>query len=401
MQVLLSKIWVPLWATAGAVGGWSDRTEAGGVVLSRSAVLTDYASGPRVVDLDVRALKPGEILVEIDAAPVCETDVNIVAGRFPQQSALPLIMGQEGTGRILETKGRVADVNGRPLEPGERIVWAHPWCGHCFSCAIAEEPTMCESTFGYGWGPSSPGQLNGTFSEYFIVEPESKVLVVPGALDPALVAVATGDLCTVMHAMTRIARLKFSDQVVVLGSGPVGLYAAAVALASGAAGVHLLGGSHQGLSLTAHWGLATSFDCSTSSPMERQEEIIARTGGRGVDVVIGCDQTVQALENDVDIDRRWGLLRPGGIYLALDPTLGDKAPITTNGSNRQNHSVGSTFSAGIVHFYEAIAFLERYAERFSLAEMVAGRRYTLDETSLALGALRSGEELKPVILPTT
>ena len=38
---------------------------------SRSVVLTDYAFGPSVVELEVPALQPGEILVEVSAATVC------------------------------------------------------------------------------------------------------------------------------------------------------------------------------------------------------------------------------------------------------------------------------------------------------------------------------------------
>lgn len=362
--------------------------------LSRTVVLRDYAQGPQVEDLPIPSLRSGEILVEVEAATVCGTDVHIAGGNFPQLATLPLVMGHEGTGRVLSTNGRHVDVNGRALIPGERIVWAHPWCGHCFSCAIAEEPTICENTAGYGWGPSPDGKLNGTFSEFFVVAPESKVLVVPKGLDPALVSSATCALRTVMHAMTRIQRIRFSDHVVVLGSGPVGLYATAVALASGAAGVHLIGGPLERLGITESWGLETCFDIFSSSHEDRRDEILRRTGGRGADVVIECAGPAVAFNEGLDV------LRRGGSYMILGQAHRETVPVNTTGLKVRQQTIQTSLSAEIVHFHEAMAFLERYASRFDLTEMVAGTGYTLDHVTDALAAMRSGAAMKPVVLPT-
>jgi L-iditol 2-dehydrogenase len=360
---------------------------------SRSVVLTDYALGPSVVELEVPALRPGEILVEVSAATVCGTDVHIATGNFPQLATLPLVMGHEGTGIVVATSGRTVDVNGLNLDIGSSIVWAHPWCGHCFSCAIAEEPTICENTAGYGWGPSPRGSLNGTFSEYFIVSPESKVLRVSDRLDPALVSSATCALRTVMHALTRIPRIRFSDHVVVLGSGPVGLYAAAVAAASGAAGVHMIGGPSERLTITDDWGLTTCFDIFSSTHEERMAEILDRTGGRGADVVIECAGPAVAFNEGLDV------LRRGGSYLILGQAHRETVPVNTTGLKVRQQNVVTSLSAEIVHFHEAMAFLERYAERFSLARMVDTHAFSLDDVSSALGVMKSGEAMKPVIDP--
>jgi D-arabinose 1-dehydrogenase-like Zn-dependent alcohol dehydrogenase len=364
------------------------------VKTSRSVVLTDYASGPSLVELEVPDLRPGEILVEVSAATVCGTDVHIAAGNFPQLATLPLIMGHEGTGVVVATNRRMVDVNGRSLEIGSPIVWAHPWCGHCFSCALAEEPTICENTAGYGWGPSSQGRLNGTFSEYFIVSPESKVLRVSDRLDPALVSSATCALRTVMHAMTRIPRIRFSDHVVVLGSGPVGLYAAAVAIASGAAGVHMIGGPRERLTITDSWGLTTRFDIFSSTHEDRKAEILDRTGGRGADLVIECAGPAVAFNEGLDV------LRRGGSYLVLGQAHRESVPVNTTGLKVRQQNVVTSLSAEIVHFHEAMAFLERFAERFDLAHMVNAHSFSLDDVGTALGVMKSGEAMKPVILPS-
>ena len=119
---------------------------------------------------------------------------------------------------------------------------------------------MCDATVGYGWGPSHVASLNGTFAKHLVVSAESKVLVVPESLDPALVSSATCALRTVMQAISRIPIIRFSDTVIILGSGPVGLYAAAVALAAGAHQVHLFGAPRERLAITSGWGLGHTFD---------------------------------------------------------------------------------------------------------------------------------------------
>ena len=96
-------------------------------------------------------------------------------------------MGHEGTGTVVELgAGLEHDALGQPLRPGDRVVWAHNWCGRCYFCAVAKQPTLCENTMGYGWGPYEEGAVNGTFSEHLHISPDSRVLRVPeGVSSPA------------------------------------------------------------------------------------------------------------------------------------------------------------------------------------------------------------------------
>lgn len=371
-------------------------------MLSRAAILSDFRVGPAVVDVTVPSLKPGEILVEVDAAPLGLLDVGIVDGRFGSDAILPLIMGREGSGRILETKARTVDVGGTPLEPGQRIVWTHPWCGHCRACALNRQPTLCENGREYGRGPSPSEKLNGTFSEYVIVDPDSKVLVVPDALDPVLVATATNTLGSVIHALAGGPRLRFSDHVAVIGAGERGLFAAAIALSSGVSGVHLVGGSEVALDVVGSWGLSSRFDVARSTPEERLQEISDRTGGLGCDLVIDCADDPEGPESRSSDTEGLGLLRHGGTYFSLGRIpRGDPLP-TTPGSTAKQFNVVQAHSADGGHLRDAVAFLECCHQRLSLTEVIAGNRhFPLDDVVVALDARRDGGDSSPVILPTS
>ena len=360
---------------------------------TEAVVLRSYDTSPKVEERDIPELSPNEVLVEVDAATVCGTDVHIANGRFPTLATLPLIMGHEGTGRVINSNNRFGDVNGKSISVGSRIVWAHPWCGHCFYCTVAGQPSMCDATVGYGWGPSHVASLNGTFAKHLVVSAESKVLVVPEALDPALVSSATCALRTVMQAISRIPRIRFSDSVVILGSGPVGLYAAAVALAAGAHQVHLFGAPRERLAISSGWGLGHTFDIFESSPDERRKAVFAKNDGRGVDLVIECAGPAEAFTEGVS------LIRKGGTLLMLGQAHKEKVPVDTTNLKVRQINIVSSLSAEITHFNEAIKFLTTFSDRFKFSKMVDGPRYGLSEVHKALDDMQSGSAIKPVITP--
>jgi D-arabinose 1-dehydrogenase-like Zn-dependent alcohol dehydrogenase len=361
---------------------------------TEAVILRSYDVPPSVEERVIPELRQNEILVEIEAATTCGTDVHIASGTFANLANLPLVMGHEGTGRVVKSNGRNVDVNGNQLRVGDRIVWAHPWCGNCYFCAVAGQPTLCDGTVGYGWGPSSDDGLNGTFARHLIVSADSKVIVVPDQLDPALVSSATCALRTVMQAFSRIPRIKFSDAVVVLGSGPVGLYAAAAALAAGAHKVHLFGAPRERLAITHDWGLGLTLDVFETTSEERRNAVISKNENRGVDLVIECAGPADAFTEGIS------LLRKGGTFLMLGQAHKDKVAVDTTSLKVRQINIVSSLSAEITHFNEAIKFLTTFSERFHLSRMVDGERYGLSDISKALGAMKSGSSIKPVIIPT-
>ena len=250
--------------------------------MSRAVMLADYSHGPEVETLDLGPVRPGGALVRIDAATVCGTDVHISDGVFGDLARLPLVMGHEGTGTVVELgPGLERDALGQPLRAGDRVVWAHNWCGRCYFCAVAKQPTLCENTMGYGWGPYEEGAVNGTFSEHLHVSPDSRVLRVPSGVSSPLASAATCALRTVMHALDRMPSIRFSDTVVVLGAGPVGVLAAATALRSGADQVVLIGAPGSRLAATESWELTARINIDATESDERIEAVRGLTEGRG------------------------------------------------------------------------------------------------------------------------
>ena len=362
--------------------------------MSRAVMLTDYSHGPAIESLDLGPVLPGGALVRIDAATVCGTDVHISDGVFGNLARLPLVMGHEGTGTVVELgPGLERDALGQPIRTGDRVVWAHNWCGRCYFCAVAKQPTLCENTMGYGWGPYEEGVVNGTFSEHLHVSPDSRVLRVPESVSSPLASAATCALRTVMHALDRMPRIRFSDTVVVLGAGPVGVLAAAAAMRSGADQVVLIGAPGSRLAATESWELTARINIDDTEPDERIDAVRNMTEGRGADIVLECAGPPDAFTEGME------MVRAGGTLMVIGQAHGETVPVPTTAMKVRQLTVRTSLSADISHFHDALRFLDRHGGELGLESVVCSRVYSLDQVTDALVAMRSGAEMKPVIIP--
>jgi Zn-dependent alcohol dehydrogenase len=94
-------------------------------------------SRPMVVeDVELSAPRPGELLVRMEAAGVCHSDLSVVDGS--RIRPLPMALGHEAVGVVEEAGAGVADV-----KAGDHVVLAFvPSCGHCPECS-AGRPALC------------------------------------------------------------------------------------------------------------------------------------------------------------------------------------------------------------------------------------------------------------------
>ena len=100
----------------------------------KSAVIERFGEGPVIKEFDIKPLKEKEVLVKIESAGVCGSDLHIFRGNDPRIK-LPMIPGHEGVGRIADVKGEIFDVDGGILQEGDRVIWDRGIvCGKCTYC---------------------------------------------------------------------------------------------------------------------------------------------------------------------------------------------------------------------------------------------------------------------------
>jgi threonine dehydrogenase-like Zn-dependent dehydrogenase len=208
---------------------------------------------------------------------------------------------------------------------------------------------------------------------------------------PALAASAACALRTVLHGFEQLGAIASHESVLVLGAGPLGLYATALARDRGAKRVYTIGAPAMRLAVATAWGADEVLDMDTMpSPDERVAWVRERTGGRGADIVLNCASS-QAFVDGMRV------VRPGGRFVHLGTSGGPPMPLDPDLLFR-GVRINTIVMAEARHFYEAIEFLATRAGEFPFEKLLSNR-YPLDRTTDALRGMAAFREIKPVIVP--
>jgi L-iditol 2-dehydrogenase len=344
-------------------------------------------------------IEPGALLVETVAATVCATDAHRWRGQVDSpdaRSKLPLILGHEMVGRVVRIgEGPRQDSLGQVLDIGDRVVWTHGFCGRCRACTLEHQPTLCHNRRGYMASPCTEFPfLTGGFAEYCYVFPSSGRVKVPDDIPDDIASASSCALRTVVHGLEQLAAVRpigVTDTVVVQGSGPLGLFAVAMANSAGAGTIIMIGAPAERLEVARRWGADHTIDITDAAdPSDRLAQVMDRTAGRGADVVIEVSGSPAAFAEGMD------LLRRGGRYLVMGQVHGQSLPFNASSIVlKQAHVIGS-LSASAEHYYTALQFLSRQAHRYQWADIISNH-YTLDDVPSALSAMATHREIKPAI----
>ena len=340
---------------------------------------------------------PGEVQVQIEAAGVCGSDLHIWAGE-DQRVHLPTILGHEGVGRILAIGGERLDAEGHPLRPGDRVAWDRGvTCGTCYWCTIRQQPYVCpeRKTYGISYSCNKPPYFLGCYSEVIHLFASTRLLKVPDDIDPALIAIVGCSGAMAVHA-TEEAQIQPGANVVVVGSGPLGLFAVAFARRRGAGQIIISGTARSANRLAIAQGLGATAEIISDqmTPAERLDAVRALTGGRGADVVIECAGTPQAIADGAEF------LAPGGVYaLAGAAVPGNPLPVRIFESVvRKNARWQGVWAGDTKHLYQAIRWVLEEPGRY--APLIT-HRFPLAQANQALAAVGSRQAVKAVMEPVS
>ena len=246
---------------------------------------------------------PGEILVRIRSVGICGSDMHwYLDGRIGANPAVyPQILGHEPAGEVAAVGAGVAD-----FQIGDRVTIEPTLsCGHCEYCLLGQHNNCIRNIF--MGGPQAPG----LFREYAIV-PQHNAVKFPAAFSFAK-ATLIEPLAVIMH-MLEFVSIRPPDTVAVLGAGPIGMLAAAVARACGASQVLVADKLPHRLALARGMGATCAVDIAEFSAAVRD-----LTGGRGVDIAIDAAGMAQTVNTALAVIRLGGTLVQIGI--PIDATL--------------------------------------------------------------------------------
>ena len=239
-------------------------------------VLIDKPFEIAVTDTEKPVPGEGEALLEVLYGGICGADVASYTGNQPF-TTYPRIPGHEFSARIVSIPE-----NDRNLKAGD-IVTCNPYfnCGECYSCQRGFVNCCTDNqTMGV--------QRDGAFREY-IVMPIERIYDGKGLSAKELALVEPFTIS--YHALHR-APVKPGDKVLVVGAGPIGLFALIAAKAQGAL-VYVADILDGRLEKAKHFGADGVINSKTS---DIKEEAMKVTNGNGFDVCVeACGQSVTFL----------------------------------------------------------------------------------------------------------
>ena len=273
----------------------------------RAMAITEYGAPLERIEVPEPQLRSGHALIEVLTCGVCFSDVKTAHGQMPfsKELKLPHLPGHEICGQVLDTDPPGA------LEPGTNVVVYHVWpCQGCSRCRAGEDNLCVNPQAWVGFTHS------GGFQDRLLV-PLDRVVAVPDSIDPIRAAPMTCALGTAYRATVTRGGVVAGSRVVVIGLGGVGIHVLQIARAAGALAVGL-DTSQQAVKVARGLGL----DARRADDPDTHGQLVAESGGEGVDVVIdtvGYEDTVQQADR---------LVRPGGriVVVGYSPTINFSLP---------------------------------------------------------------------------
>ncbi|MEU8256709.1 zinc-dependent dehydrogenase [Micromonospora inaquosa] len=334
----------------------------------------------RIEDAPEPTPGPADVKIRVRACSTCGTDVKI--SRFGHHHiAPPRVMGHEIAGEIIEVGG---DVTG--WRPGDRVqVIAAIPCGNCAECRRGRM-TVCPNQVSMGY------HFDGGFAEYLVV-PHNVLTVdglnrIPEGLSFAEASVAEPLAC-VLNGQN-LADVGEGDDVVVVGSGPIGCLHVRLARSRGAARVFLVDLNRERLDLAANLVQPDAAICGAETDVV--DAVLKLTEGRGADVVITATAAGVAQEQAVQMSARQGRISFfGGLpkdkpVISLDSNLVHYRELTIVGANGSSPE----------HNKEALRLIANGS--VPVADLIT-HRLPLDRALDAFGIVARGEAIKVTIEP--
>jgi 2-desacetyl-2-hydroxyethyl bacteriochlorophyllide A dehydrogenase len=244
----------------------------------------------RVEERPQPSIAEGELLIRIESASICATDIRILKGshrKFPLGTVR--IPGHEIVGTVV----RAPDVPGARFEEGQRVFIApNIGCGACPQCRRGKN-NLCPEYRAFGI------TMDGAFAEYMRIDQaaieQGNVIPIPPDLDAVAISLAEPFSC-VLHGQEALS-IGPSDTVLIQGAGPIGLMHVMLAKRRGAKKVLVSDISTKRLKMAEQLGADRAIDVSKANLLDITTE---ETQGFGIDAIVVATAAPGAIQQAID-----------------------------------------------------------------------------------------------------
>jgi aryl-alcohol dehydrogenase len=335
-----------------------------------------------------------ELLVRIEAAGICHTDVSVAEGRFG--TPFPIVVGHEGTGTVEAVGSGV-----RHIAPGDRVSLSFDFCGRCRNCRDGR-PTYCYENWPRNFGGgrldgSTSLELDGapvhshflgqsSFAEHSVC-PQHCATRIESDIPAALLAPMGCGVQTGAGAVLNVLRPEPRDAIAIFGLGAVGLSAVMGAAIRACETIVAVDPNPERRRLAEELGATLTVDPGAEDPVEA----VRALAPHGIQLSLEMSGVPAVLQEAISV------LAPGGTCgLVGAPPVGTRFPLDVHevlsfGRRLQGIVLGDAvpqvFLPELVSYWEAGRLpIEKLVETFPFAR--------IEE---AIESARSGRVVKPVL----
>lgn len=358
----------------------------------KAAVCRKFGAPLAIEEVELAAPASGEVKVRIKACAICHSDIHYAEGAWGGE--LPAIYGHEAAGIVDEVGENVRSVKNGDFV----VVTLVRSCGRCPCCAqgyygscetrfsLDEETPLRAASDG---AKISHGLRTGAFAEYALVE-ASQVVAIPSDLPFDRAALLACGVITGFGAVSNTAKVSEGANVVVIGTGGVGLNSVQGAALAGARIVVAVDVSEDKLKAAQVFGATHAFNPTKVDVRTRVKALTERRGADFVFVTVGAKEAA---------DQSYRLIARGGAVVMVGmPALGVKSEfdVLTLADNSQR-ILGSKMGSSNIQS-DIPKLIDLYKQgRLKLDELITAR-YPLEEINEAIASVKRGEALRNVIV---
>jgi len=361
----------------------------------RGAVLEEIGS-PRpyaasrpitVAELELDPPGPGEVLVRVEAAGLCHSDLSVVDGN--RVRPVPMLLGHEAAGRVEQVGEGVS------VDVGQRVVLTFlPRCGECAACAT-DGLAPCTP----GSAANAAGRLVGDaqrlhrddrpvhhhlgvsgFADHAVVH-HTSVVPVDDDVPPEVAALLGCAVLTGGGAVVNAGHPRPGDTLVVVGLGGVGMAAVLTGLA------------HEGLTVvgvdTLPEKLATARDLGAHAAYTPDQ---AAEAGLTGSIVVECVGSARAFEAAV------ALTAPGGRTITVGlPAPDQTATLSPLALVAEGRTIVGSYLGSAVPSRDIPRFADLWRSGRLPVERLVSSRITLDEINEGMDELADGRAVRQLV----
>jgi propanol-preferring alcohol dehydrogenase len=329
----------------------------------------------QVQELQTPKPKGSQILIKVQSSGVCHSDVHVWEGYYEGIDGQPLKTADRGVKYPLTPGHEIAGIVDGLGEQVERFsknekILVYPWIGEgmCPACRTGQE-NLCDN-------PRSLGIYNdGGYAEYVLV-PSYKYLVKIGDDMDTDTSAPLSCAGLTAYGAVKNANLKPDDNVVIVGTGGLGLMAIQLAKAVIGANIIALDLDDEKLKVAKKNGADNIINSKKEDPIKAIMELTAKSGADAVIDFVNASKTV---ETDMQLLRRRASLVLVGLF-------GGELKLSLVSMPTRAYKIIGSYTGSISEMVELVSLAKR-----GVIKPVVSERFKLDQATEGLSKLKDGK----------